>query len=366
MGGHCQARVTSRPWSIQLPPISNELLSSYLARSAHAHGLHPMRFVAMYFPGRQVWTRDIDRQAPAGFQDEVARASGLPIDAVKTMTLAPCLPMANRQANGNGGPLSWCTSVGMHGRWRTRHGLQYCPRCLHAQGAFLRTWRLVFAFACPVHGLMLEDCCGVCGAPIVLHRTRHALSNCHCCGASLGTNACRDTALALEALHVQARFLGFCGQDRIDINGASVENAEFFWGLGILMKILREKMRSHSTEFHVQDRLVLDCCKSLRLSPAPVRLRLCASVLNVLERWPDAFLRIAKATNMTQAAFAHRGMVPSWLAEQVNRLPQRLRPRYAYRGATLIEHVRQIEADGGRNCRARRACVLMGAAGRRT
>lgn len=366
MGGHCQARVASRPWSIQLPSIPDELLSSYLARSAHAHGLHPMRFVAMYFPGRQVWTRDIDRQAPAGLQDEVARASGLTIDAVKTMTLVSYLPSANRQANVDSGALSWCTSVGMHGRWRTRHGLQYCPRCLHAQGAFLRTWRLAFAFACPVHGLMLEDCCSVCGAPIVLHRTRHALSNCHCCGASLGAITCRDTAMVPEALRVQARFLGFCGQERIDINGSNVENAEFFWGLRILMKILREKMHSHSTEFHVQDRLVLDCYEPLRSSPAPMRLRLCANVLDVLEQWPDKFLNIAKATNMTLAAFAHYGKAPSWLEEQVNRLPERLRPRYAYRGATLIEHVRQIEADGGRNCRAKRACALMVAAVRRT
>jgi hypothetical protein len=365
MGGHRQARVTSRPWSIQLPPIPDELLSSYLARSAHAHGLHPMRFVAMCFPGRQVWTRDIDRQAPACFQDEVAHASDLPIDAVKAMTLTSYLPKASQRTNENSGALSWCTSVGMHGRWRTRYGLQYCPRCLDAQGAFLRTWRLVFAFACPVHGLMLEDCCGICGAPIIPHRTRHALSNCHCCGALLGAGACRDTALVLEALRVQARFLGFCGHDRIDINGTSVENAELFWGLGILMKILREKMHSHSTEFHVQDRLVLDNCELLRSSPAPMRLRLCASVLDVLEQWPDAFLNIAKATNMTRAAFAHYGKSPSWLEEQVNRLPQRLRPRYAYRGATFIEHVRQIEADGGKNCRARRACALMAAAGRR-
>jgi len=355
-----------RPWSIKLQPSPDELLSSYLVRSAHAHGLHPMRFVAMYFPDHQVWTRDIDRQVPADLRDKIAHASGLPIDAIKTMTLTSYLPRTSRQTSENSSASSWCTSVGMHGRWRTRHGLQYCPRCLHTHGVFFRMWRLAFAFACPVHGLMLEDRCGVCGAPIVLHRTRHALTNCHCCGALLGANACSNTALVLEALHVQARFLSLCRQDCIDINGLSVENAEFFRGLGILMKILREKMRSHPAEFHVQDRLVLDNCESLRASSAPMRLRLCASVLDVLERWPEAFSNIAKATNMTHAAFAHYGKAPSWLEEQVNRLPQRLRPRYAYRGTTLIEHVRQIEADGGKNCRARRACALMAAAGRRT
>lgn len=356
----------SRPWSIQLQPIPDELLSSYLVRSAHAHGLHPMRFVAQYFPGIQVWTRDIDRQAPKGLHDEIVHASGLPIDAVKAMTLTSYLPKASQHTNPNKVALSWCTSVGMHGRSRTRNGLQYCPGCLDARGAFLRTWRLAYAFACPVHALMLEDCCGVCGAPIVLHRTRHAISNCHCCGASLGTNASSDTALAREALHVQARFLALCGQDRIDINGSIVENAEFFWGLAILIKILREKMHSHSTEFHVHDRLVLNCSEALHSAPAAIRLRLCASVLDVLERWPDAFLNIARATNMTRTAFAHYGKLPSWLEAQVNRLPERLRPRYAYRSATLIEHVRQIEADGGKNCRARRACALMTAAGRRT
>lgn len=323
-----------------------------------------MRFVAMFFPGLQVWTRDIDRQAPAGLLDEVARASGLAIDAVRAMTLASCLPK-EEYTHENRAPSNWCTSIGMHGRWRTRHGLQYCPRCLQKNDVFVRTWRLAFIFACPFHALMLEDCCGVCGAPIVLHRIRHSLLNCHRCGASLVTTACRDTDLVAEALYVQDRFVGFCQHDRIDINGSSVENAEFFWGLRILMKMLREKMRSHSTEFYMQDRLVLDCCEALRSSPAPVRLRLCASVLNVLERWPDAFLHIAKVTNMTRAAFAHFGNLPVWLEEQVNRLPPRLRPRYAYRSDDVVRHVRQIEADAGPDYRARRARALMVAAGKR-
>lgn len=296
--------------------------------------------------------------------DAIATASSLTIDTVKSMTLSSYLSRTSRQTHAGEVGASWLTCVGMHGRSRTRYGLQYCPRCLEASGAFVRTWRLAFVFACPVHGLMLGDRCGGCGAPVALHRTRHAPSSCHRCGTALGNLACRDTALLAEALHVQEQFIGFCRQDHIDIVGPKVKTADFFWGLGALMKILREKIRSHPSVFRASNYFVLKSCKPLRLAAAPMRLHLCSSLLDVLEQWPEKFLNVALASNMTRTAFAHCGELPQWLNDQVSQLPQRIRPRYSYRRTTLINNVRLIEADGGMNCRARRAGELMVAARR--
>lgn len=259
VGGHCQARVVKRPWAIQLPPFPDELLSSYLVRTAHAHGMHPMRFASLNFPGAQVWTRDIDLFAPVSLLEEIAWAASLSIDAVRSMTLAKViLGDAGRQDRGSA-PTAWITSVGMHGRSRTRYGLQFCPLCLQTDGVFIRTWRLTFAFACPVHRIMLEDHCRACGSPVAPHRSRCSAAICHCCGRPLeGSTGAENDSVIDGALSVQERFLRYCESERLSFAGTTVERTDFFAGLGMILKVVREKMHSHPDVFNVEDQTVLD------------------------------------------------------------------------------------------------------------
>jgi hypothetical protein len=70
-GRHLRAhQVTQRSmirggWNYRLPPPPGELLSSCLARNAHALGCTPYRFLNMFWEGDPVWNRDFDRD-PAG------------------------------------------------------------------------------------------------------------------------------------------------------------------------------------------------------------------------------------------------------------------------------------------------------------
>ncbi|THC40651.1 TniQ family protein [Massilia sp. Mn16-1_5] len=363
VGGHCQTCLKTRSWSIRLEPLPDELLSSYLVRSAHAHGMHPMHFVSLHFPRAQIWTRDIDARAHTQLVDAIAQASNLSADLVRSMTLSPLFSSNANDADAFKGQSSWLTSIGMHGRFRSRHGLQFCPQCLQANGAFLRTWRLSFAFACSVHHRMLENQCSACSAPVVPHRARFSPSTCHRCGSVLGNVHPHDADLPVdEALQVQEKFLSFCRHDFIDVGGTIVERADFFSGLAILLKLLREKMHWHQVNLDVHDHVVLDNHEALRFSVTAVRLRLCASILEILNRWPDEFFRVAMTSNMTRASFAHCGKTPTWLGEQIDWLPQRLRRQYSYRASTLLKRVREIEADGGAHCREQRARELMAAA----
>ncbi|WP_229421392.1 hypothetical protein [Telluria antibiotica] len=177
-----------------------------------------------------------------------------------------------------------------------------------------------------------------------------------------GSSESRSSSVVDDALKVQDKFLCFCERDKILVADTLVDTPDFFAGVGLLLTILREKMHSRQGVFDAEDRAVLDSHEALRLSNTAVRLRLFTRTLDIIERWPDEFLRIATATCMTQAAFAHYGSAPPWLADQIKLLPERLRPRYTYRGATLVKRVRQIEEDGGARCRERRARELMAAA----
>jgi hypothetical protein len=363
VGGHCQARVDARPWSIRLAPVADELLSSYLVRSAHAHGMHPMRFASLHFPGAQIWNRDIDVCAHAPLLGAIAMASNLSVDLVSSMTLGRLIPNKTGKDEAHPCHSSWLTSLGMHGRFRSGTGLRYCPLCLQANDAFLRMWRLTFAFACPIHHRMLEDQCAKCGGTVVPHRSRLRSFVCHQCGMELhGSSMQALDAIVDEALRVQDRFLGFCARGHLQISGGPVPSLDFFVGLQILLKVLREKMHSHPTEFKPSCHMIGQGQEGPRLSATITQLCLLTRLLEIFDGWPDKFLHAGRVLMMSQAAFARYGIAPTWLEDGIKQLPTTLRPHHVYTGATLLRRVRAVEVAGGPNCRERRACELFNAA----
>lgn len=363
MGGYCQASVTTRPWSVRPLVEPGELLSPYLVRAAHLHGMSPSRFVSYYLPRAQVWTRDVDLYAPEGTLRAIAQSCGSSIDLVRAMTLPSVLPRVDGTAQPMPRHSTWFTSLGMHGRSRTGYGLQYCPLCLQASGAFLKIWRLSFVVACSEHCRMLEDRCNACGAPVALHKSVRGTTVCHRCGMSLSRPSRQQAgSLVNESLNVQQEFLDLLQQEQVRVLNMFVDRSEFFAGLAMMLRIVREKMHSHRTDFDVYDHAVIDSHEALRSAAAVVRIRLCSRLLDVVRRWPDAFVQNAATLGFTQVAFARLGEAPPWLREQIEQLPQRLRPRFAYHRSTLIKRVRQIEDAGGASCREKRAFELLNAA----
>jgi hypothetical protein len=365
VGHHYRSCVDGRPWPFKLSPIHHELLSSYLVRSAHAHGLSPHRFASFYLPCANVWNRDIDLNANTSLINEVAFGASLDTELVWGMTLSDLVPGHPVDGAIRNSGTSWCTCLGTQARSHTRYGLQYCPDCLDSCPAFLRSWRLSFVFACVKHKRFLDDRCGRCQAPVLLHRSRFAGTLCHKCGALLGGAPPSQPDLSINtALGVQERLLALQAQQEICLAGEMIKRDEFFKGLMILLKMVREKMHSHPQDFGQDSAIVLNSHDSLRSSPVAVRLVLCANVLELVDTWPHQFLRTAASLGMSQAGFSHLGRPPQWLATVLLRLPEKVRPRYAYRRSTLLNHVRQIEAAGGSQCRACRASALMFAARR--
>ncbi|WP_367275050.1 TniQ family protein [uncultured Bosea sp.] len=119
-------------WTFKLRPKPDELLSSWLCRVAHAHGMTPHAFLALHWPGMEIWTRDIDRSADDGWLREVASRSGLPFDAVTALTLKPLMPIlaGGRRRDFSRGDAPLVLSAGVFHRSRVRHALQFCPFCV--------------------------------------------------------------------------------------------------------------------------------------------------------------------------------------------------------------------------------------------
>ena len=187
---------TAPLWPIRYKPLPDELLSCWLVRLAHGHGLKVQTFCNLMFGNkRQVWNRDIDRLAPPWLIEELVRRTGTSPEIAWNTTLHAYEGILYSKFR-SAGALQWIQTLKMYHRTRQGFGLQFCPTCLAEDAApyFRKRWRIALNTVCTRHGTMLLDRCPECGAGVAFHRldmTRAyaievtPLSFCHSCSFDL-------------------------------------------------------------------------------------------------------------------------------------------------------------------------------------
>ncbi|NHZ78949.1 hypothetical protein F2P44_06615 [Massilia sp. CCM 8695] len=161
-----------RLWPIRYKPLPDELLSSWLVRLAHGHGLKVQTFCNAIFGERlQIWNRDIDRIAPPWLLNELSLRTGTPYSVAADTTLRTYEGVLYRKFR-SAGPLHWILVLQMYHRKRLGFGLQFCPRCLADDETpyFRKRWRVALLTVCSVHKTMLLDRCPNCAAAVAAHR----------------------------------------------------------------------------------------------------------------------------------------------------------------------------------------------------
>ncbi len=188
--------LTSPLWPIHFKPLPDELLSSWLVRLAHSHGLKVQTFCNLVFGNRlQVWNRDIDRLAPEWLITELSDRTGATIEQVMDTTLQSYQGVIYHRHRVSG-TLSWIQSLKLYHRKFEGFGLQFCPECLASgeEPYFRKSWRVAFNTICTTHNCMLHDRCPDCGYGVAFHRndmryaqyvTTVSLKECHRCGFDL-------------------------------------------------------------------------------------------------------------------------------------------------------------------------------------
>lgn len=191
--------LTSPLWPIRYKPLPDELLSSWLVRLAHGHGLKVQTFCNLLFGNRlQVWNRDIDRLAPPWLVETLAMHTGTPVDVAYGTTLKVFDGILFRNPRPSG-HLNWVLSLKIYHRIREGFGQQFCPACLAEDKTpyFRKAWRLSLSTTCRRHRCMLHDRCPVCGAAVSFFRMDFGIeagdsdnetinvSRCHGCKANL-------------------------------------------------------------------------------------------------------------------------------------------------------------------------------------
>ena len=176
--------------------MPDELLSSWLVRLAHGHGLKVQTFCNLIFGNRhQVWNRDIDRLAPEWLLDELSCRTGTPLEIAHATTLRAYEGRLYPRFKASGS-LQWIQTLKMYHRKFEGFGLQYCPMCLRDGPVtyYRKSWRVAYNTVCVQHRCMLCDRCPNCGAGVAFHRgdmgrtkigSVETLVGCHQCGADL-------------------------------------------------------------------------------------------------------------------------------------------------------------------------------------
>ena len=189
--------LTTTLWPIRYKPFPDELLSSWLMRIAHGHGLKVQTFCNLIFGNRyQVWNRDVDRLGPPWLMDALVQCTGVAPDIAYGTTLRAYEGQLYRRFRTSGA-LQWIQTLQMYHRKRKGYGIQFCPKCLREgeQVYYRRIWRVSFYTMCAQHRCTLLDRCPDCGAGISFHRTdvgqyqldelAGVLVKCHQCGSDL-------------------------------------------------------------------------------------------------------------------------------------------------------------------------------------
>lgn len=158
---------------VHLQPKDDELLSSWIIRLAHVHGIKVQTFSAMLF-GRNttIWNRDLDQLAPVEDLKILSTVTGVSLDRIEQTTLRSLEGILFERHTPNG-MCRWIIPIGIFHRSRRRPGLMFCPKCLKEDNEpfFRRTWRLAFATACIKHRCYLLDSCPNCKSPLAPHRS---------------------------------------------------------------------------------------------------------------------------------------------------------------------------------------------------
>jgi len=213
---HPGTAIVARPWPFRPKLLPDELLSSWLIRTAHANGCDIMTLTGLIWPGWRVWTRDVDRHCPPRYLNELSTTCDVDPHAFEKATLSPVSASICGHLLPEKQLWPWILPIGARNRLRTG-GLQYCPACLAEDSPHYRIgWRLAWNTACPKHEYLLHDRCHHCSLPIEPHRLE-PIKNISCC------TYCESNLKDAPTVKVNADSMSFQSQaDMVAITGSGL------------------------------------------------------------------------------------------------------------------------------------------------
>lgn len=172
--------VTASRFLLIPKPLPDEILSSWLTRTAYAHLTHPKTFMNMHFStGKFNWRPNFDASVSDDVLRIIERKSALPFVNIYQMTL--------RSYEGY-----LQESIIPDGLNTFIVPQRFCPVCLREDQFpyYRKSWKILFTTVCFKHHCYLYDRCPSCNTLLKIthmHRNTLPFVFCHKCGFDLRT-----------------------------------------------------------------------------------------------------------------------------------------------------------------------------------
>lgn len=155
-------------WPIHPKPFNDEILSSWLSRTAEGHGFTLTQFLEQNLPRALGVGFDIDLVTDRQFLDTVAAGMFSLATEVERATFIP--DEGTIFSDNDPLHLEWIVPLRLNARAGNNSGLPFCPSCLGSDSKpyYRKQWRIGFFPVCPAHGL-LQTNCPHCGHPYAYH-----------------------------------------------------------------------------------------------------------------------------------------------------------------------------------------------------
>lgn len=240
---HPGARCLAPRWPLTPSILPDELFSSWLLRTAHAHGCEPRTLTSIVWPGTQVWSVDLDRMHAWANLDVLAAMAGLSAQALLASTLWPIIQILSpNPAAQRSSLLPWILPLGCRSRSHAG-GLLCCTRCmLEPVPHYRQQNRLAWHTACPRHRVLLIDRCPSCFSALQPGRLRadQPLSKCHHCGDSLGGTLSRPASESAVAFQT---FADAASHSTVPYGGMSLSFSEWMCIARVMISFLKAAAR---------------------------------------------------------------------------------------------------------------------------
>ncbi|PBP71090.1 hypothetical protein CCL15_12585 [Pseudomonas syringae] len=185
---HPRVDLTGPLWPCAQPILEDELLSSWLVRTALAHGCSPLTLTNSIWPRWRAWSTDMDRGLGTIRAAQLAHLAGCATTDIEVCSLAAASRLITSTRKTGSGTLPWLLARGSR-NLRCAGGLQICPQCFGQSIPYYRiSARLAWHVACPVHLVRLVDRCPNCCTALQPHRLvppDESCAHCHRCGVAL-------------------------------------------------------------------------------------------------------------------------------------------------------------------------------------
>jgi hypothetical protein len=356
-----EAGFTGTLWPVHLKPQADELLSSWLARLALAHGQTVASFTYRVWPRRNLVARDVDLWNDPVIFETLSTKTATPPDRVFAATLASYegwLFDKPRQCH-----LPWMLPRYLNIRPHRHFGLQFCPWCLASdkEPYLRRQWRLAFLTLCPIHQTLLLDRCQRCGMAVCYERhtaeepMRWTLTQCYRCRTDLRKFAKPRYRRPVESAELEFTLYLQTALQRgwveLPQNGVIYSHL-FFDGLHHLIRRLTYGRMAPTLKAALSRSYDIDLpifylpgesfiFERLQISQ---RRSLLQALNCLLRKWPDNFIEFCQANDLACDFLLGDRLhdLPFWylrvVREHLNRAAHKVSDQEII---TIVEHVRQ-------------------------